>query len=383
MKIAIVCYPTFGGSGVVATELGIALAEHGHEIHFITYKQPVRLQLLHNNVHYHEVSVPSYPLFHYQPYELALSSKLVNMAKLHEIEIVHVHYAIPHAYAGYMAKQMLAQEGIFIPMVTTLHGTDITLVGSHPFYKPAVTFSINNSDAVTSVSQSLKDDTLRLFNIKKEIEVVPNFIDTKKYENLYSNCERELIAFNNEKIITHISNIRKVKRVDDVIEIFDRIQKELPAKLVIVGDGPEKESLENLCKKKGIDEKVLFVGNSHEVDKILCFSDLFILPSEHESFGLVALEAMVCGVPVISSNAGGLPEVNIDGESGYLSNVGNVDEMAKNALKILVNNDTHQLFKRKAKENAQRFETKLIVPLYEEIYKKSLAKTKLNITSTS
>ena len=376
MKIAIVCYPTFGGSGVVATELGIALAEHGHEIHFITYKQPVRLQLLHNNVHYHEVSVPSYPLFHYQPYELALSSKLVNMAKLHEIEIVHVHYAIPHAYAGYMAKQMLAQEGIFIPMVTTLHGTDITLVGSHPFYKPAVTFSINNSDAVTSVSQSLKDDTLRLFNIKKEIEVVPNFIDTKKYENLYSNCERELIASNNEKIITHISNIRKVKRVDDVIEIFDRIQKKLPAKLVIVGDGPEKESLENLCKKKGIDEKVLFVGNSHEVDKILCFSDLFILPSEHESFGLVALEAMVCGVPVISSNAGGLPEVNIHGESGYLSNVGNVDEMAKNALKILVNGDTHQLFKRKAKENAQRFETKLIVPLYEEIYKKCLAKTK-------
>ena len=376
MKIAIVCYPTFGGSGVVATELGIALAEHGHEIHFITYKQPVRLQLLHNNVHYHEVSVPSYPLFHYQPYELALSSKLVNMAKLHEIEIVHVHYAIPHAYAGYMAKQMLAQEGIFIPMVTTLHGTDITLVGSHPFYKPAVTFSINNSDAVTSVSQSLKDDTLRLFNIKKEIEVVPNFIDTKKYENLYSNCERELIASNNEKIITHISNIRKVKRVDDVIEIFDRIQKELPAKLVIVGDGPEKESLENLCKKKGIDEKVLFVGNSHEVDKILCFSDLFILPSEHESFGLVALEAMVCGVPVISSNAGGLPEVNIHGESGYLSDVGNVDEMAKNALKILENNDTHQLFKRKAKENAQRFETELIVPLYEEIYKKSLAKTK-------
>ena len=376
MKIAIVCYPTFGGSGVVATELGIALAEHGHEIHFITYKQPVRLQLLHNNVHYHEVSVPSYPLFHYQPYELALSSKLVNMAKLHEIEIVHVHYAIPHAYAGYMAKQMLAQEGIFIPMVTTLHGTDITLVGSHPFYKPAVTFSINNSDAVTSVSQSLKDDTLRLFNIKKEIEVVPNFIDTKKYENLYSDCERELIASKNEKIITHISNIRKVKRVDDVIEIFDRIQKKLPAKLVIVGDGPEKESLENLCKKKGIDEKVLFVGNSHEVDKILCFSDLFILPSEHESFGLVALEAMVCGVPVISSNAGGLPEVNIHGESGYLSNVGNVDEMAKNALKILVNSDTHQLFKRKAKENAQRFETKLIVPLYEEIYKKSLAKAK-------
>jgi N-acetyl-alpha-D-glucosaminyl L-malate synthase BshA len=374
MKIAIVCYPTFGGSGVVATELGIALAEHGHEIHFITYKQPVRLQLLHNNVHYHEVSVPSYPLFHYQPYELALSSKLVNMAKLHKIEIVHVHYAIPHAYAGYMAKQMLAQEGIFIPMVTTLHGTDITLVGSHPFYKPAVTFSINNSDAVTSVSQSLKEDTLRLFNIKKEIEVVPNFIDIKKYENHYSDCERELIAFQNEKIITHISNIRKVKRVDDVIEIFNRLEKEIPAKLVIVGDGPEKKSLEYLCKEKGINEKVLFVGNSQEVDKILCFSDLFILPSEHESFGLVALEAMACGVPVISSNAGGLPELNIHGQSGYLSNVGNIDEMAKNALKILENSDTHQSFKRKAKENALRFETKSIVPLYEEIYKKSLEK---------
>ncbi|MBT4919552.1 MAG: N-acetyl-alpha-D-glucosaminyl L-malate synthase BshA [Flavobacteriaceae bacterium] len=376
MKIAIVCYPTFGGSGVVATELGIALAEHGHEIHFITYKQPVRLQLLHHNVHYHEVSVPSYPLFHYQPYELALSSKLVDMAKLYEIEIVHVHYAIPHAYAGYMAKQMLAEEGITIPMVTTLHGTDITLVGSHPFYKPAVTFSINNSDAVTSVSQSLKEDTLRLFNIKKEINVVPNFIDIQKYENLYSDCERELIAADDEKIITHISNIRKVKRVDNVIEIFERIQNEMPAKLVIVGDGPEKNSLEILCEKKGIRDNVLFVGNSHEVDKILCFSDLFILPSEHESFGLVALEAMACGIPVISSNAGGLPEVNIHGESGYLSAVGDTDEMAKNAIKILENDKIHQEFKRKAKENAHRFETKLIVPLYEKIYEECLIKAK-------
>ncbi len=372
MKIAIVCYPTFGGSGVVATELGIALAEHGHEIHFITYKQPVRLQLLHSNVHYHEVTVPSYPLFHYQPYELALSSKLVNMAKLHEIELVHVHYAIPHAYAGYMAKQMLAEEGIYIPMVTTLHGTDITLVGNHPFYKPAVTFSINNSDAVTSVSQSLKDDTLRLFDIKKEIHVVPNFIDTKKYDNPYSECQRELIATEDEKIITHISNIRKVKRVDDVIEIFDRIQQKMPAKLVIVGDGPEKKSLEKLCKKKGLTEKVLFVGNSHEVDKILCFSDLFILPSEHESFGLVALEAMACGVPVISSNAGGLSEVNIHGESGYLSDVGDVDEMSENAIKILEDPEMHLKFKRKAKLISKKFETKAIVPMYEEIYENAL-----------
>ena len=372
MKIAIVCYPTFGGSGVVATELGIALAEQGHEIHFITYKQPVRLQLLHSNVHYHEVTVPSYPLFHYQPYELALSSKLVNMAKLHEIELVHVHYAIPHAYAGYMAKQMLAEEGIFIPMVTTLHGTDITLVGNHPFYKPAVTFSINNSDAVTSVSQSLKDDTLRLFDIKKEIHVVPNFIDTKKLDNSFSDCERDLIACADEKIITHISNIRKVKRVNDVIEIFDRIQQKMPAKLVIVGDGPEKKSLEILCKKKGITSKVLFVGNSHEVDKILCFSDMFILPSEHESFGLVALEAMACGVPVISSNAGGLPEVNIQGESGFLSDVGNVDEMSENAIKILQDPEMLLKFKKKAKLIAKRFETKMIVPLYEDIYKNAL-----------
>ena len=374
MKIAIVCYPTFGGSGVVATELGIALADHGHEIHFITYKQPVRLQLLHSHVHYHEVTVPSYPLFHYQPYELALSSKLVNMAKLHEIELVHVHYAIPHAYAGYMAKQMLAEEGIFIPMVTTLHGTDITLVGNHPFYKPAVTFSINNSDAVTSVSQSLKDDTLRLFDIKKEIHVVPNFIDTKKYDNPYSDCERELIANEDEKIITHISNIRKVKRVDNVIEIFDRIQQKMPAKLVIVGEGPEKKSLEKLCQKNGITEKVLFVGNSHEVDKILCFSDLFILPSEHESFGLVALEAMACGVPVISSNAGGLPEVNIQGQSGYLSEVGDVEEMAKNALRILQDPKEHLKFKRKAKLISKSFETKAIVPMYEEIYENAMNK---------
>ena len=372
MKIAIVCYPTFGGSGVVATELGIALAEQGHEIHFITYKQPVRLQLLHSNVHYHEVTVPSYPLFHYQPYELALSSKLVNMAKLHEIELVHVHYAIPHAYAGFMAKQMLAEEDIFIPMVTTLHGTDITLVGNHPFYKPAVTFSINNSDAVTSVSQSLKDDTLRLFDIKKEIHVVPNFIDTKKLDNSFSDCERDLIACADEKIITHISNIRKVKRVDDVIEIFDRIQQKMPAKLVIVGDGPEKKSLEILCKKKGITSKVLFVGNSNEVDKILCFSDMFILPSEHESFGLVALEAMACGVPVISSNAGGLPEVNIQGESGFLSDVGNVDEMSENAIKILQDPEMLLKFKKKAKLIAKRFETKMIVPLYEDIYKNAL-----------
>jgi len=372
MKIAIVCYPTFGGSGVVATELGIALAEHGHEVHFITYKQPVRLELLHSHVHYHEVTVPTYPLFQYHPYELALSSKLVDMVKLHGIELLHVHYAIPHAYAGYMAKKMLAEENIHIPMVTTLHGTDITLVGSHPDYKPAVTFSINNSDAVTSVSQSLKDDTLKIFDIKKEIHVVPNFIDVEKHDNPYTDCERELMAEDNEKIITHISNLRPVKRIVDVIEIFDRVQKEIPSKLIVVGEGPEKLFAEELCEKKGIIEQVMFVGNSSEVLKILCFTDLFLLPSESESFGLAALEAMACGVPVISSNTGGLPEVNIQNESGFLSDVGNVEEMAHNALSILKDDAVLNEFKRKAKNIAQKFDTKNIVPLYEEVYAEAM-----------
>jgi len=372
MKIAIVCYPTFGGSGVVATELGLALAEKGHEIHFITYKQPVRLELLHKRVHYHEVSVPNYPLFQYQPYELALSSKLVDMIKLYKIDLLHVHYAIPHAYAGYMAKKMLEEENIHIPMVTTLHGTDITLVGNHPFYKPAVTFSINNSDVVTSVSQSLKDDTLRLFDIKKEIYVVPNFIDINKHSIPFTECQRELMAKKEERIITHISNLRKVKRIDDVIEIFDRIQKSVPAKLIIVGEGPEKIPAEKLCKQKNIEEKVKFVGNSHEIDKILCFSDLFLLPSEHESFGLAALEAMACSVPVISSNTGGLPEVNIQGVSGFLSDVGNVTEMAQNAISILQDEKTLSEFKEKAMQTALKFDTKNIVPLYEEVYEKAM-----------
>lgn len=372
MKIAIVCYPTFGGSGVVATELGLALAEHGHEIHFITYKQPVRLELLSKNIHFHEVSVPEYPLFHFQPYELALSSKLVDMVKLHKIEVLHVHYAIPHAYAGYMAKKMLAEENIHIPMVTTLHGTDITLVGSHPFYKPAVTFSINNSDVVTSVSQSLKEDTLHLFDIRKEIHVVPNFIEIPKKINTYTDCQRELMALPEERIISHISNLRKVKRVTDVIEIFDRIQKKIPSKLIMVGEGPEREACEQLCVNKGIEEKVLFVGNSNEVDKILCFTDLFLLPSEKESFGLAALEAMACGVPVVSSNTGGLPEVNIDGISGFLSDVGNVAEMAENALKILSSDETLNKFKKQAVEAAMVFDTEKIVPLYENLYKEAI-----------
>lgn len=376
MKIAIVCYPTFGGSGVVATELGIALANRGHEIHFVTYKQPVRLELLNANIHFHEVHVPEYALFHYQPYELALSSKLVDTVKMYGIEVLHVHYAIPHAYAGYMAKQMLAKEGIYIPMITTLHGTDITLVGKHPFYKPAVTFSINESDVVTAVSDSLKKDTLELFDIKNEIEVIPNFIDTKKYAHDYTDCQRSLMAQDHERIVTHISNFRKVKRIADVVAIFHKIQERIPAKLVMVGEGPEREKAEVQCEALGITDKVLFLGNSNEIDRILCFSDLFLLPSESESFGLAALEAMVNEVPVISSNTGGIPEVNIHGQTGFLSPVGAVDEMAENALAILQDPEVLALFKKRAVQTAQKFDITNILPLYEAVYEKAFASRK-------
>ncbi|MFM9987644.1 N-acetyl-alpha-D-glucosaminyl L-malate synthase BshA [Flavobacterium sp.] len=382
MKIAIVCYPTFGGSGVVATELGLELAHRGHEIHFITYRQPVRLALLNPNVHYHEVNVPEYPLFHYQPYELALSSKLVDMVKLHKIDLLHVHYAIPHAYAGYMAKQMLKDQGITIPMVTTLHGTDITLVGNHPFYKTAVTFSINKSDKVTSVSQSLKEDTLRLFDIRNEIEVIPNFIEleNKIIENIP--CKRSVMAKPEERIITHISNFRKVKNIPDVIKIFYKIQQKIPAKLMMVGDGPEKAKAEKLCEKLGITDKVIFFGNSNEINQILTLTDLFLLPSETESFGLAALEAMACSVPVISSNSGGLPEVNIHGVSGYLSNIGDIKEMAENAIKIISDEGNLNLFKKKALEVAKQFSVEKIVPLYEKLYLEAIeeSKTKTSLT---
>ncbi|WP_222983916.1 N-acetyl-alpha-D-glucosaminyl L-malate synthase BshA [Flagellimonas meishanensis] len=371
MKIAIVCYPTFGGSGVVATELGIALAGRGHEVHFITYKQPVRLELLGNNIHFHEVHVPEYPLFHYQPYELALSSKLVDTVKLYGIELLHVHYAIPHAYAGYMAKKMLQEEGIFIPMITTLHGTDITLVGKHPFYKPAVNFSINKSDVVTSVSEALRQSTLQIFDIKKEIEVVPNFIDISKYSQEYTDCQRSLMANEDERIITHISNFRKVKRIPDVIKVFFKIQKEIPSKLIMVGEGPEKEYAEQLCDELKIKDKVLFLGNSTEIDRILCFSDLFLLPSESESFGLAALEAMINKVAVVSSNVGGIPEVNKQGVSGYLTEVGDVAGMAAKALEILKDDATLEKFKENAYKTATKFDIVHILPLYEEIYEKA------------
>lgn len=373
MKIAIVCYPTFGGSGVVATELGLALSRRGHEVHFVTYKQPVRLETISSHIRFHEVNVPEYPLFHYQPYELALSSKLVNVVKNYGIELLHVHYAIPHAYAGYMAKKMLEEEGISIPMVTTLHGTDITLVGNHPFYKPAVTFSINNSDLVTSVSDSLKEDTLKFFDIRKEIEVIPNFIDVSKFEKkAFTDCQRELMAHDDEKIITHVSNFRKVKRVEDVVKIFFEVQKNLKARLMMVGEGPERVVAEKLVRDLKIQDRVLFLGQSNEIDKILCFSDLFLLPSETESFGLAALEAMVQSVPVISSNTGGLPEVNVGGFSGYLHDVGDVDGMSRSAISILENQDKLMKFKKQAREAAEKFDINNIVPMYEELYQKAL-----------
>jgi N-acetyl-alpha-D-glucosaminyl L-malate synthase BshA len=370
MKIGIVCYPTFGGSGVVATELGMALADNGHEVHFITYNQPVRLDFLSHKLHFHRVIIEEYPLFQYQPYELALSSKMVEVVEKYQLEVLHVHYAIPHAYAAYMAKQMLLEKGIYIKVVTTLHGTDITLVGSHPTYKTAVEFSINNSDVVTAVSNNLKQTTNQLFKIKKNIQVVYNFIDIEKYSKAEEQeCKRDALAEPNERILTHISNFRPVKRVEDVIKVFYEVQKEIPSKLLMIGEGPEREKAEILAKKLGIKDKVFFLGNSTEIVKILCYSDVFLLPSQTESFGLAALEAMAAKTAIISTNTGGLPEVNIHGETGYLSNLGDVADMAKNAISILKEDAILERFKQNAKEHTKRFSIKNILPVYEDIYK--------------
>ena len=372
MKIGIVCYPTYGGSGVVATELGHALSQKGHEIHFITYHQPVRLNTLQANIHFHEVTVPDYPLFQYQPYELALSSKLVQVVKQEQLELLHVHYAIPHAYAAYMAQKMLEDQGISIPFVTTLHGTDITLVGSHPFYKDAVAFSINHSNVVTSVSHSLKEDTQRLFHIKKDIQVIYNFIDADFYKSRQPPCEREIIVSREEKIITHISNFRPLKRVLDVIKTFALITEKCPAKLLMVGDGIDKSKAQAYCKERGMEDQVLFLGKSNEIDRILCFSDLFLLPSEKESFGLSALEAMIHKVPVISSNAGGLPEINKEGFSGHLLDVGDYQGMAAKGLELLLDTEKHNSFKNNAFEQALQFDLKKIVNQYEGVYQKAI-----------
>ena len=375
MRIGIVCYPTFGGSGVVATELGMALADKGHEVHFVTYNQPVRLDFISHDLHFHEVLMEEYPLFQYQPYELALSTKLVEVVSKYNLEILHVHYAIPHAYAAYMAKMMLKEKGIDIKVVTTLHGTDITLVGSHPSYKTAVEFSINNSDVVTSVSESLKQDTLRLFSITNAIKVVHNFIDTEKYDRESQNeCQRIAVAKPEERILTHISNFRPVKRIEDVVKIFYNVQKEIPAKLLMVGEGPEKRNAELLVKKLGIADSVIFLGNSHEIAKILCYTDVFLLPSKNESFGLSALEAMAAETAIISTNTGGLPEVNVHGVTGYLSNLGDVEDMAKNAVSILKDDAILLRFKANAKKHTKQFCLENILPVYEEIYSSVLEK---------
>ena len=368
MKIGIVCYPTFGGSGVVATELGKALADEGHQVHFITYSQPARLDFFSANLYYHEVSVRDYPLFDYAPYESALASKLVDVVRFEKLDILHVHYAIPHASAAFMAKQILATYGINIPFVTTLHGTDITLVGKDPTYKPVVTFSINKSDGITTVSQSLKDDTLNHFDITEEIKVIPNFIDFERFSLKPKDHFKKAIAPNNERILIHTSNFRKVKNTADVIRMFKKIVERVPAKLLMVGDGPERAYDEQLCRSLDICEHVRFLGKQDAVEEILSVSDLFLMPSESESFGLAALEAMACKVPVITSNAGGLPELNIDGYCGYMSNVGDVDDMAEKAISILQNDEVLSQFKENALKRAQDFDLKKILPVYVDYY---------------
>lgn len=368
MKIGIVCYPTFGGSGVVATELGKGLADNGHQVHFITYRQPARLDFFSENLFYHEVSVSNYPLFDYPPYELALASKLVDVVRFERLDILHVHYAIPHASAAFMAKQILASFGIHIPVVTTLHGTDITLVGKDPTYKPVVTFSINQSDGVTAVSEDLKEDTYKHFDVVKQIKVIPNFIDLQRFSLKTKDHFKLAIAPNNERIVVHTSNFRKVKRTQDVIHIFEKIQKQIPSKLLMVGDGPERVYCEQLCRDLEICENVRFLGKQDAVEEILSVSDLFIMPSESESFGLAALEAMACKVPVITSNAGGLPELNIDGVTGFMDNVGDVEAMAKHSIFILNDDNRLATFKEGALKRAKQFDLSLILPIYEQYY---------------
>jgi len=374
MKIGMICYPTYGGSGVMATELGKALAQKNYEVHFISTSLPVRLDTIGSNIYFHEVNVMNYPLFEYAPYESALISKIVDVVRYEELDILHVHYAIPHAFAAVIAKQILASQGIDIPVVTTLHGTDITLVGRDSTYEPTVTFSINQSDAVTAVSQYLKDETFKYFKVKKDICVIPNFVDFERFNKKPKNHFKIAIAPNNEKIIVHTSNFRKVKRLDDVLHIFEAVRKAMPAKLLLMGDGPERSRIELLTRKMEMVQDVRFLGKIEAVEEVLSIADLFLLPSERESFGLAALEAMACQVPVISSDAEGIPEVNISGVTGYMSKVGNVKEMAENAIKILQDPEVHQKFKLAAFNRAKDFDLKKIILKYEGVYKKLLEK---------
>lgn len=369
IKIGIVCYPTFGGSGVVATELGKALAQEGHKVHFITYSQPSRLDFLNENLFYHEVSIRSYPLFEYPPYELALASKMVSVVKNEKLDLLHVHYAIPHASAAYMAKQILKSHGINIPVVTTLHGTDITLVGKDASYEPVVTFSINQSDGVTAVSEDLRKETYLHFKITNEIQVIPNFIDLEKFKKQKKDHFKKAICPNGEMLIVHTSNFRKVKRIGDVIKVFNNIHKEIPAKLLMIGDGPERAHAEDQCRELGISQDVRFLGKLEAVEEVLSVADLFLMPSEKESFGLAALEAMACEVPVISSNTGGIPELNIDGVTGFMSNIGDVEDMTKKSLIVLDKNNLPK-FKENALKRAKEFDISRILPLYEAYYQK-------------
>ena len=374
MKIGIVCYPTFGGSGVLATELGIALSDKGYEVHFITYEQPVRLnQAFHPNIYFHEVKVPTYPLFDFPPYETALASAMVNVIVNQELDILHLHYAIPHASAAYFARQILRKSGRDIPFITTLHGTDITLVGKDPTYEPVVTFSINESDAITAVSDNLREETLRSFKIEKEIHVIPNFVDIKRFHQTDKDHFKQMLAPDGERILVHVSNFRAVKRVKDVIRIFEKIHKEIPSKLLMIGDGPDRQSAEDLARALGIYADIRFLGKQEQISEILSISDLFILPSETESFGLSALEAMACSVPLISSNAGGLPEINIEGKTGFMGNVGDIDVMAEKAIYILGDDARLKEFKKAAIAQARHFEKQHIIPMYEKLYCKVIA----------
>ncbi len=372
MRIGIVCYPTFGGSGVLATELGKALAQKGHMVHFITYQQPVRLNGYIPNIFYHEVQVPTYPLFDYPPYETALASTMVDVIKNNNLDLLHVHYAIPHASAAYMAKQILKKEGKNIPVITTLHGTDITLVGRDKTYAPVVTFSINESDAITAVSQNLRDETFKHFKIEKEIEVIVNFVDVSRFTRKPIDAFRKVIAPNGERILLHASNFRKIKRVDDVVRIFAEVNKEVPSKLLFIGDGPERSTAEDLARELGVSDEIRFVGKQEQMEDILAIGDLFLLTSEYESFGLAALEAMAAGVPVVSTDAGGLGEINIPGDTGYMSKVGDVESMSKQALSILKNDETLNMFKQRAAEHAKLFDIENIIPLYEKLYERFL-----------
>lgn len=368
MRIGIVCYPTFGGSGVLATELGKALADKGHFVHFITYQQPVRLNVFSANIFYHEVRVPTYPLFDYPPYEVALSSTMVDVIMNHKLDLLHVHYAIPHASAAYMAKQIVAKSGVKIPVITTLHGTDITLVGKDKTYAPVVTFSINESDAITAVSDNLRMETYKSFAITKDIDVIYNFVDVTRFSKKPIDAFRQVIAPRGEKILVHASNFRKVKRVQDVVKIFGGVRAKMPSKLLMVGDGPERPVMEEMVKEMGLDDDVRFLGKQEQMEEILVVSDLFLLTSDYESFGLSALEAMAAGMPVISTNAGGLPEVNIHGKTGYMSNVADVEDMTTNAVNLLSDENLLSEFKQNAYDQACKFDIKNIIPVYEKLY---------------